>query len=250
MASVAGITVSDEGGIAVLRLTKPPANAMDPALVEEGVRVAADLRAADPDAVVFTGQDRFFSGGLDLNVIPNLTATEQREMVRGVNQVFADWYGFPRPVVVAVNGHAVAGGLILALCGDLRFGVANGKLGLTEVKVGVPYPVAAIEIARAEVPRKLVRRLVLGGELIEPAEAHAAGILDDVVDDGALLGRSLDAARGLASHPRRVYETVKRQLRAVALERIGASIDADPLVDTWLGEDTADAAAATLRGGR
>jgi enoyl-CoA hydratase len=247
---VPGITVTDDGGVAVVRLTKPPANAMDPALVEEGIRVAADLRAADPDAVIFTGQDRFFSGGLDLNVIPSLTPSEQRDMVHGVNRVFADWYGFPRPVVVAVNGHAVAGGLILALCGDLRFGVADGKLGLTEVKVGVPYPVAAIEIARAEVPRTLVRRLVLGGELIDPTEARAAGILDEIVEADALLDRALDAARGLASHPRRVYETVKRQLRAVALERIAAGIDADPLVDTWLGTDTADAAAATLRGDR
>ncbi|MEX0664153.1 MAG: enoyl-CoA hydratase/isomerase family protein [Acidimicrobiia bacterium] len=242
-----GITVTDEAGVAVVRITRPPANAMDPALVAEGVRVAADLRAAEPDAVILTGQDRFFSGGLDLNVIPNLTATEQRDMVHAVNAVFADWYGFPRPLVVALNGHAVAGGLILALCGDLRFGVANAKLGLTEVKVGVPYPVAAIEIAKAEVPPRLVRRLVLGGELIEPPEAHAAGILDELVVDDALLGRALDAARVLASHPRRVYETVKRQLRGVTLDRIAAAVATDPLADAWLGEDTADAAAATLR---
>jgi enoyl-CoA hydratase/carnithine racemase len=91
---------------------------------------------------------------------------------------------------------------------------------------------------------------VLGGELIDPTEARAAGILDEIVEADALLDRALDAARGLASHPRRVYETVKRQLRAVALERIAAGIDADPLVDTWLGTDTADAAAATLRGDR
>ena len=244
---MANISVTDEGGVAIVRISRPPANAMDPALVAEGVRVAADLRGADPDAVVLTGQDRFFSGGLDLTVLPTLALDDQRAMVHDVNWVFADWYGFPRPLVVAMNGHAVAGGLILALCGDLRVSVTSAKLGLTEVKVGVPYPVAAIEIARAEVPTRLVRRLVLGGELIEPQEAHDAGILDELVADDGLLDRALELAAGLASHPRRAYAVVKQQLRGPALERIAAAVSNDPLADGWLDDETTAAAAATLR---
>jgi enoyl-CoA hydratase len=240
------LTITDDAGVAVVRITRPPANAMDPGLVAEGVELIAELRAAEPDAVVLTGQDRFFSGGLDLTVLPTLSLAEQGAMVRDVNRVFTDWYGFPRPLVVAVNGHAVAGGLILAMCGDVRVGVDHGKLGLTEVKVGVPYPVAAMEIARAEVPRRLVRRLVLGGELIDPAEAHAAGLVDELVADDALLGRALDWARQLAQHPRRAYAVVKRQLRGPTLERIEAAIATDPLVDGWLDADTHAAASRVL----
>ena len=75
-----------------------------------------------PAAVVLTGSGGFFSGGVDLKLAPTLSADEQRGMVAGINRMFADWYGFPRPVVAAVNGHAVAGGMILALCADHRVG--------------------------------------------------------------------------------------------------------------------------------
>jgi enoyl-CoA hydratase/carnithine racemase len=153
-------------------------------------------------------------------------------VVDGVNRLITAWYGFPRPVVTAVNGHAVAGGLIFALCGDLRYGVSIAKLGLTEVSVGIPYPVAAIAVAKAEVPRKMVRRLVLGGELIAPGEAHAAGLLDEIVDDDALIGGSLEAARRLAAHPRSAYATVKRQLRGDVLDEIAARAEHDPLADS------------------
>lgn len=240
------IEVTDESGVALVRMTKPPANAMDLELLAEGIRVAGELRDADPDAVVITGDGRFFSGGLDLRVMPTLGPDELREGVHGINGLFATWYGFPRPVVAAVNGHAVAGGLIFALCGDLRVGAPVAKLGLTEVAVGVPYPVAALAIAAAEVPRRLVRRLVLGGELISPAEALDAGLLDEIVDDDALVPRSLEVARSLAEHPRRAYEMVKRQLRGDVLDRIAATAERDPLTDAWLADETAGAAAAVL----
>ena len=241
------ITVSDESGIALVRLTKPPANAFDPDLLAEGLRVASELRQAEPDAVVFTGQDRFFSGGLDLNSFPALPVEDQRDMVHRANWLIAFWYGFPRPIVTAINGHAVAGGLILALCGDLRLAVPGASLGLPEVKVGIPYPVAAIGVVKAEVPRKLIRRFVLGGELVEPPEALEAGLVDEVLSADALLERALERARDLASHPRKAYETIKRQLRGSVLDAITATASRDPLADDWMGSDRVPASAAALR---
>jgi len=240
------LTVTDESGVAVVRLTKPPANTMDPAFLDEGARVVEELRVTAPDAVVLIGQDRFFSGGFDLNSVPLLSPSEQRDMIHGANRAFADWYGFPRPVIAAINGHAVAGGLILALCGDERLAVSQAKLGLTEVKVGIPYPIAAIEIVKAEVPRPMIRRLVLGGQLIDPDEAHRGGVVDEIVDDDALLDRALERARALAAHPRRAYETIKAELRADALRTIETTADRDPLASGWLSDETSKAAAATL----
>ena len=243
---MASITVIDDDGIAVVRIARPPANAMDPDLLAEGLRVAEELRAAEPDAVVLTGSGGFFSGGLDLNIIPTLSREGQAQLVNDVNRIFTAWYGFPRPVVTAVNGHAVAGGLILALCGDLRVGVPGAKLGLTEVKVGVPFPVAAMAIVRAEVPRRLLRTLVLGAGLVDTEVLHSAGVIDKLAGPDSVLDRAREIARELRVHPRRVYEIVKAQLRADALAEIEAGIEHDPTAEAWLGDDTAAAAAAVL----
>ena len=107
----------------------------------------------------------------------------QRAMVGGINRLFAGWYGFPRPVVCAVNGHAIAGGLILALCADRRVGTHHGRYGLTELAVGIPYPVVALAVVRAELTVAAARRLALGAELVGPREALELGCLDELVDD-------------------------------------------------------------------
>ena len=125
------VRVEQRGDVALVRIDRPPANALDLSLLDEGHGVLADLGAAEPGAVVLTGRDGFFSAGVDLKLVPTLDAAAQRAMVGGINRLFAGWYGFPRPVVCAVNGHAIAGGLILALCGDHRVGARAGRYGLT-----------------------------------------------------------------------------------------------------------------------
>jgi enoyl-CoA hydratase len=135
-------------------------------------------------------------------------------MARGVNELFAGWHGFARPLVCAVNGHAVAGGLILALCGDYRVGAASGRYGLTEVKVGIPYPSEAIRVVQAELAPPAVRRLVLLGELFDAATAAGFGIFDEVLTDDDVLPRAIAVAEQFAALPPRTFEIVKQQLRA------------------------------------
>lgn len=205
-----------EGDVAVVRIDRPPANAMDQGLLEEGLGVLDDVAGEDPAAVVLTGTGRFFSGGLDLNVVPGLDAAGAAALAEGINRLFAAWHSFPRPVVCAVNGHAVAGGMILALCGDLRVASSEAALGLTEVKVGVPYPEVAMQVVRAELGPSAARRLALGSDLVDAATALRLGAVDEVVDPGAVLGRAMELARGLAGHPGDVYAATKRTLREPA----------------------------------
>src|SRR5919204_1487415 len=160
-------------GVAVVRIERPPANALSPGLLAEGVELAERLRGDLPAAVAITGSGRFFSGGVDLKLAPDLPVSDQRAMVAGINRLFCEWYDFPRPVVAAVNGHAVAGGLILALCADRRIGARGATYGLTEVRVGAPYPAAALGVVRAELGPGAARELVLGGELIDAERALA-----------------------------------------------------------------------------
>ena len=237
------ISVEPHGDVALVRIDRPPANAMDLSLLDEGHRCLEELAAAKPGAVVITGREGFFSAGVDLKVAPTLDADDQRGLVQGINRLFAGWYSFPRPLVCAVNGHAIAGGFILALCGDYRLGArGEAKLGLTELKAGMPFPAVAMAVVRAELSPPVARRLVLRSDLVGPEEALALGALDELVPADELLPRALEMAEELAALPAAAYGYVKGQLREDALPDAAS----DPLLDGWLGEETAEASAGIL----
>jgi enoyl-CoA hydratase len=240
------VHVEDRDGIALVRIDRPPANALDLGLLEEAHAVLARLAADEPGAVVLVGREGFFSAGVDLKVAPTLDAEGQRAMVAGINRLFAGWYGFPRPVVCAVTGHAIAGGLILALCGDHRVGSTEGRLGLTELRVGIPYPAVAMAVVRAELTPAVARRLVLRAELVDPPRAQEWGLVDELAAPGDVLPRALAVAGELAALPGRAYAAIKAQLRAGVLDAAMAG-DGGRAAD-WLDAETAGAAAAVLRG--
>ena len=234
------VKVESSGGTAIVRIDRPPANAMNPELVEEIIAVTGDLAAATPDAVVIAGRDGFFSAGLDLNLVPTLDAKGQAGMIMGINRMVAAWYGFERPVVGAINGHAIAGGIVLALCADYRVGSKRGKLGLTEARVGVPYPVNALAVVKAELSPPAARYLVLRAHLVEPPEALELGLVDELADPDAVLERSLEMAAELGDMPSDAYATVKRQLRGPTLAAMQQVVESgsDPMAQGWLSAET------------
>jgi enoyl-CoA hydratase len=176
------VEVESRGELAVVRIDRPPANALNPELLAELEAVREDLAASPPGAVVITGRERFFSAGVDLKLVPTMGPDEQRAMVSGINRLVLGWYCFARPVVAAVTGHAIAGGMVIALCADYRVGAREGKLGLTELRAGVPYPVAAIALVRAELAAPAARALALRANLVEPDEALRLGLVDELAD--------------------------------------------------------------------
>jgi enoyl-CoA hydratase len=246
------IATNVEDGIAVVTMQRPPANAIDIALLEQLARTVNDLAPrTDVTAMVLTGAGKAFSAGLDLKLVPTYDRAQQNELLRILNQALYQLYALPIPTVAAVNGHAIAGGLVLALACDTRVAVDDGALfGLTEVRAGVPFPVAAMAVVRAELSPATARALVLGGKNHDPARAHALGIVDELQPAGQVLARSKVLARELAAAPRQSYGRIKRQLRQAALAEIErAQGTSDPLHGNWIGEETAAAAARVLRGG-
>jgi enoyl-CoA hydratase/carnithine racemase len=195
------LAVERDEGIAVVRIDRPPANAMDIELLREGLALCEELAADLPGAVVITGRDGFFSAGVDLKIAPTLDTEGQRAMVDGINRLFYAWYSFPRPVVCAVNGHAIAGGLILALSGDYRVGATEGKLGLTELRVGIPYPAVAMAAVQAELSPAAARVLGLRADLVDPQTALALGLVDELAEPDEVLPRAMEVARELAALP-------------------------------------------------
>lgn len=207
---------------------------MDVALLREVVEGVATAAGEAPRALVLAGREGCFSAGADLKAVPGYGPAQQREMVAAINMMALGVYELAFPVVGAITGHAIAGGLVLALCTDLRVASSAGRYGLTEVKVGVPYPQAALGVVRAELTPQAIRVLALGGELTDAAECERLGVFDEVLDADEVLARSLHVAARLAALPPEVYARTKRDLRAPSLALMRAGADDDPLLERWV----------------
>src|SRR6059036_1634384 len=133
----------DVGRIAIVTLDRPPANALDRPAFEELIDLCARLRASSAvRAVVLTGTGRFFSAGLDLFQVFAYPPEGFDLFAARFDEAFAALFRFPKPVVAAVNGHAIAGGAVLAAAADLRVAAdGEARIGLTAIDVGVPFPV-------------------------------------------------------------------------------------------------------------
>jgi enoyl-CoA hydratase len=223
-----------DDGILVLAVDRPPANAMDLTLLREIVEAVARVAGEGPRALVLAGREGCFSAGADLKAVPGYGPAEQREMVELINAMALGGYELPFPVVGAITGHAIAGGMVLALCADIRVASAAGRYGLTEVQVGVPYPQAAIGVVRAELSPQAARVLALGSELTDARECERLGVFDEVLDADEVLSRSLHQAERLAKLPPEVYARTKRDLRGPALEQMRAAVEHDPLLAAWV----------------
>jgi enoyl-CoA hydratase len=245
------VTIAEREGVVVVRMDRPPANALDRDLGGELIEVAELLMEGDQRAVVLAGNERFFSAGLDLKVVPTLGPEQQAEMVMGINRMVAAWCSVFCPVVTAVTGHAIAGGLILALTGDYRIGATVGKLGLTEVRAGVPYPAGAMAMLRWELSPPAARVLTLGGDLVDPPRALELGLVDELAAPDDVVPRAIEVARTMSELPRATYRIVKNQVRGDLLDELQVIVEdeEDPLLEGWLSDETEQAAAARLREG-
>jgi enoyl-CoA hydratase len=224
----------DDDGVATVIADRPPANAMDVTLLGELVAVLREVAADPPAAVVLSGRPGFFSAGADLKAVPSYGPAEQRAMVEGINDMALGVYALPCPVVGAITGHAIAGGMVLALCTDLRIASSAGKYGLTEVKVGVPYPQAAIGVVEAELAPPARRLFAFGNALHDAQTCLRLGVFDEVVEPHTVLPRAQELARELAAMPAEVYARTKRDLRGATIERLRAAAADDPLLARWV----------------
>jgi enoyl-CoA hydratase len=211
---------SEHEGILTLRLAHGKASALDVELLDTLLR-ELDGVAEDARALILTGTGSIFSAGVDLFRLTEGGAGYVRQFLPLLSRVVRTLFAFRRPVVVAANGHAIAGGCVLVLAADVRLMAAGaGRIGLPELLVGVPFPAAALEVVRFAVPRDKVQSLVYTGRTLPPQEALAAGLVDEVVAPDALLTRAQELALQLAMIPPSVYSLTKQSLRAEALERI------------------------------
>jgi enoyl-CoA hydratase len=230
------IETTDHDGIAVLTMNHGPVNALDLELL--GAVPDALAAVADARAVVLTGSGRSFSAGVDLKRIVDGGPSYVEKFLPALRLAALTLFEHPKPVVAAVNGHALAGGCVLAAACDLRL-MSSGTIGLTELAAGVPFPTVPLEIMRHAVGPAL-DALVLGAGRLTPAMATSIGLVHEVVEPDQLLAAALDKADGLCAAPADVYALAKHQLHRPARERINAAEPTDdPQVLTlWSSERT------------
>jgi enoyl-CoA hydratase len=242
------IVREDRDGIRVLRLAHGKVSAMD---LELGEAFIAELKAAadaSVRAVVVTGTGSSFSAGVDLfRIIKDGPAYGQR-FLPVLDAMLRDALTFPKPLVAAVNGHAIAGGCILAATCDRRIMAdGSGRIGVPELVVGVPFPALPLQIMAARVPDAAFRDLVMSGRTVQVDEAIALGLVDEKCAADALLDRALAVAGQLASIPAEAFALTKEAFTTPILDRTASLSDLNARVaHAWMQPHTYDTIRAYL----
>jgi len=234
----------DQGSTTILRIEHGKVNALDLELVEAlAGEIAATARAA-AGAIVLTGTGGTFSAGVDLFRVLDGGGEYIRRFLPRLEQLFRDLFLHPRPVVAAVNGHAIAGGCLLACACDRRLIAAGGaRVGVPELRVGVPFPATAFEVLRFATGDRDLERVAYTGTTFAPDEAKTHGLVDEVVPVTELLERAVHVAGEMAAIPADAFRLAKQQARAPALERcgkLGPDFSARVL-ETWMSPTSTDA---------
>ena len=217
------VEVERREAVDLLWLDRPPVNAADLGSLTELSDAVDRVRGESDRPLVLSGRGSAFSAGADLFQVLEGDRDYAGAFVAGLVRAFTTLFSFPRPLVGAVNGHAIAGGAILACCCDHAV-CADGpvKVGVTELAVGVPYPLAALEVVRHAVAPERFEEVVFGAGLYPPDEARAIGFVSEVVPAGDVLARAVEVAEKLGRVPAATYELIKGAVRRPALERIAA----------------------------
>jgi len=201
-----GLVVEQQDGVRVVRMQFGRANAMNREMLDA---LASTLTEGEPRPTVLTGEGKIFCAGLDLVTLHELGEAELEEFLTRFSRTMIQVLTTPYPLVAAVNGHAVAGGCVLALACDYRVGVEGEyKIGMNELSHGLPLPAVANEIPRGALTPQTFRTVVMSGVLMEPETARQVGILDMMTDDAETCvaqacalarqqGKSLEAFAGV-----------------------------------------------------
>lgn len=212
-----------DGGVRLLVLDRPPANAIDETLLH-GLDAALDEAAGDAAvrAVVVTGAGRFFSGGFDLRA-PRREAGDATAMVMAYRDTHRRLLACPKPTIAWINGHAIAGGLVLALACDHRVAVEGDyRVGLNELAIGAAFPAAAMEIIRLRLGHAAATELVLGAQVHSASDLVRLGVVERLVTPATVEEHTITLARRLGSYPKEPYAHAKTALVQDALARLDA----------------------------
>ncbi|MCE9595375.1 MAG: enoyl-CoA hydratase/isomerase family protein [Planctomycetes bacterium] len=234
------LEITDDGSVRTLRMAHGKANALDVEFCDALTRALLEAEASSARALVLTGTGSIFGAGVDL-VRLSSSAAYVAHFLPALDELFWTLYFLKKPIVAAVNGHAIAGGMVLACACDHRI-LARGKglVGIAELKVGVPFPMLALEIVRRAVAPQHFQEAVYRAANYAGDEALARGFVDELVEPTELLARAKRVAEQLAAIPPANFALTKERLRAPAREFLEPRMKASlaQTIDAWRAPET------------
>lgn len=234
------IEIEAHDDVTLLRLAHGKASAMDLELCGALDDALASFTSSPAKALVITGTGSIFSAGVDLVRVTKEGADYVRQFLPAFERAMLRLFRIERPVVCAINGHAIAGGCVLAAAGDRRYLAAGrAKLGVPELLVGVPFPGIALELMRGVLDPARFQEAVYTGRSYSAEEARTLGLVDELVEPEALIERALESARSLAALPARSFQVTKRMVRRPLTQLLDdhESEVGDEMLATWCDDE-------------
>lgn len=239
-----------KGGVLQVELNNAPVNSLSATKLRE-LRQFFNAVASDNSvsSVLLTSGLKVFSAGLNLKEAQTFDIEAQSDVVNAFHECFLELYSFPKPLICAVEGAAIAGGLFPVLCSDYRIAEEKAQFGLAEVRVGVGFPVGLVEIVRAEVTQNAMRAVMLSGQPISASAAEKAGIVDELVPEGDALDRAMQVVVEYSQLPPQAYKTVKQQIRAPIIAALNSEVTKaeTSAPKAWYTDETEQAMSKMIR---
>ncbi len=218
-------TLKKEGNVSIITLDDGKANVFSPEMSQQ-IDECLDQVATEEGCLVITGKEGMFSGGLDLKIIQSGDIERIQEMSSKAFKLLARIFSFPRPVIAACSGHAVALGTFLLCCCDYRIGVKGEfMLGANEMRTNMVIPIPILELIKFRVSNTHKYRAVLGAEMYKLEDSISAGLIDEVVDQDLLMTTVTEKAKDLATMGHPSYSMTKELFIAEPMSKINAAME-------------------------
>eukprot|EP00455_Lapot_gusevi_P041261 TRINITY_DN4764_c0_g2_i1.p2 TRINITY_DN4764_c0_g2~~TRINITY_DN4764_c0_g2_i1.p2 ORF type:complete len:271 (-),score=121.13 TRINITY_DN4764_c0_g2_i1:82-813(-) len=213
--------------VVVVKMNSNKANVITKQFMQQFKETLDVLEQKYPnDSVVLTGNGKFFSAGLDLKFMAGAQATNKHAdlvtYIETFDNLVARLYAFPRPVVAAIEGHAIAGGTCIACACDFRISNGKGNFGMNEVQNGMSVPFNMLQIVKSAVSSRASWNIFLTGRVFDAKEAQKLGVVDEIVSAEKLLERAVEVAT-YQSQSMAAYGSIKGLLQRHVLETMKAN---------------------------
>ncbi len=224
------------GDICELHFDRPPVNAMSPELLDLLAREVREAPGRGARALIVSGREGMFSAGLDIPYLLGLERDSLERAIGGFFDALETVAASAVPIAAAITGHSPAGGAVLAMCCDRRV-MADGPfgIGLSEVRIGIPMPETVASLLRWTVGHRRAEDLCVTGRLVDPREALAIGLIDEVVQPDAVVESARQWCEGVLESPAGALAETRVRLRRDLVEdmRRRRAGDTRRLAESW-----------------